>query len=299
MYGKIFETIFDSSIMEEDIETRYVWHCMIVLADVDGNVDMTEEALARRINVHVSTVSTAVHKLSQPDARSRSAAEDGRRLVLIDEHRSWGWHLVNRERYKDIRSPLDRRDYFREQKRRKRAESLSTKEKCGQSGQSTASTNAEAEADIKKEKEASLPFAPSPTDSSPAEPPVLVFPVTGDREQPEWGLTAKKLEEYRETWPTLDVEASARSALQWCRDNPGQRKTARGMPRFLGTWFRSDIDKSRNLRAGRSNFGASPASSPYLNRDGSPRQGFPGTTPELLEQYNRPLGGIEVEIPDA
>jgi len=165
MYGKIFETIFDSSIMEEDIETRYVWHCMIVLADVDGNVDMTEEALARRINVAVSTVSTAVHRLTQPDPRSRSAAEDGRRLVLLDEHRSWGWHLVNRERYRDIRSPLDRRDYFREQKRRKRAEvKMSTCGQSGQRGRSTVSTKAEAEAEAEAEKEehprATAPLTP-------------------------------------------------------------------------------------------------------------------------------------------
>lgn len=158
MYGKIFDTIFDSSIMEEDIEVRYVWHCMIVLADVDGNVDMTEQALARRINVHVSTVSTAVHRLSQPDPRSRSSAEQGRRLVPIDEHRSWGWHLVNRERYKDIRSPLDRRDYFREQKRRKRAEvKMSTCGRSGQCGLSTVSTKAEEEEEKGSTDTLSLP----------------------------------------------------------------------------------------------------------------------------------------------
>jgi len=184
MYGKIFETIFDSSIMEEDIETRYVWHCMIVLADVDGNVDMTEEALARRINVTVSTVSTAVHRLTQPDPRSRSADEDGRRLILLDERRSWGWHLVNRERYRDIRSPLDRRDYFREQKRRKRAEiKMSTCGQSGQCGRSTASTKAEAEADIEEKtppsevRPASLDAGPPARkrekgdDSSPKKPP--------------------------------------------------------------------------------------------------------------------------------
>ena len=52
-----------------------------------------------------------------------------------------------------------------------------------------------------------------------------------------WGLTAAKLAEYRETFPGFDVEAELRLARQWCIDNPGKRKTAKGMPKFLTSWL--------------------------------------------------------------
>jgi hypothetical protein len=121
MYGKIFDSIFDSSVMEEDVVTRYVWTCLIVLADWDGNVDMTAEAIGRRINVPVQGVHTAIEQLGSPDPRSRSEKDDGRRLVLLDEHRDWGWHLVNHEHYREMRKAEDRRAYYRDYRRERRA----------------------------------------------------------------------------------------------------------------------------------------------------------------------------------
>ncbi len=46
-----------------------------------------------------------------------------------------------------------------------------------------------------------------------------------------------KVSEYRATFPGLDVEGECRKALQWTRDNPTRRKTARGMPKFLFGWL--------------------------------------------------------------
>jgi hypothetical protein len=40
MYGKVFEQILDSSIAD-DYLTRFVFEDFIILADQDGNVDMT------------------------------------------------------------------------------------------------------------------------------------------------------------------------------------------------------------------------------------------------------------------
>jgi len=47
--------------------------------------------------------------------------EDGRRIVRLDEHRDWGWHLVNHQKYRQIRSPFDKRTYQREYMRERRA----------------------------------------------------------------------------------------------------------------------------------------------------------------------------------
>ena len=61
--------------------------------------------------------------------------------------------------------------------------------------------------------------------------PVLSFPTKGGD---QWELTQAKLNEYQETYAGIDVLAELRRARQWCIDNPGRRKTARGMPKFCG-----------------------------------------------------------------
>lgn len=65
---------------------------------------------------------------------------------------------------------------------------------------------------------------------------MLVFPTVG-RGPKEWHLTESKLAEYRESFPGVDVLVEAKKARQWCLDNPTKRKTAVGMPKFLGSWF--------------------------------------------------------------
>jgi hypothetical protein len=52
-----------------------------------------------------------------------------------------------------------------------------------------------------------------------------------------WHLSQGKLDEYKRTFPNLDIEFELRKAAQWLNDNPHRRKTARGMPKFLGGWL--------------------------------------------------------------
>lgn len=86
---------------------------------------------------------------------------------------------------------------------------------------------------------------PSETGSEPADSPVLlIFPTVGNGPK-EWGLTMAKLEEYQEAFPGVDALAECRHALQWCRDNSGRRKTAKGMPGFLTTWLAKAQNQGR------------------------------------------------------
>lgn len=73
-------------------------------------------------------------------------------------------------------------------------------------------------------------------DKPASEPPVLEFPCVGDGAK-TWPLVASKLAEYRGSFPGVDVEAELRKARQWLLDNPGRRKTARGMAAYLGRWL--------------------------------------------------------------
>jgi hypothetical protein len=123
MYGKIFKEIFDSSLLDTGWETVYVFMSMIVLADPGGDVDLTVSGLARRIAMPVEHVERAINVLAAPDPLSRSAVEDGRRIVPIGQHR--GFRIVN---YRDYRFAADREAIqrrWREEKRRERTAGMS------------------------------------------------------------------------------------------------------------------------------------------------------------------------------
>ena len=124
MFAKIFEQIFDSSI-SEDYLARHVFMDLLVLANRDGEVDITAEAIARRTNVPIEIVRSSICKLSEPDPQSRTGDAEGRRLVPLDEHRNWGWRIVNYKTYRDIRDEEARKAYFREFKRKQRHPEIS------------------------------------------------------------------------------------------------------------------------------------------------------------------------------
>lgn len=138
MFAKVFEQIFSSSI-SEDYVLRHVFMDLLVLADSDGVVDMTMEAISRRTNVPLKIVKKCIEELCKPDTKSRSHNDEGRRLKPLDSKREWGWIIVNYEHYRNVRDEDARRAYFRDymRQRRKRVKSV----KLGKH----LSTNAEAE----------------------------------------------------------------------------------------------------------------------------------------------------------
>jgi hypothetical protein len=74
-----------------------------------------------------------------------------------------------------------------------------------------------------------------PASALPAGEVVMVFPVVGKTR--EWPLLKSKVAEYQIAFPAMDVAAQMPKARQWAIDNPGKRKTAGGMPKFLFGWL--------------------------------------------------------------
>jgi len=109
MFAKIFAQIFDSSLAE-DWQTRHVFEDLLKLCDQNGVVDMTHEAIARRTNVPLEIIKHGITELEKPDTRSRNPANEGRRLVRLDEHRDWGWYVTNYAHYRQIASEDQRRE---------------------------------------------------------------------------------------------------------------------------------------------------------------------------------------------
>jgi hypothetical protein len=90
----------------------------------------------------------------------------------------------------------------------------------------------------------SLSCSEPPATAAASEPSVIVFSVVGDPKT--WGLTQSKIDEYRQTFPHLNVLGECTKAAQWCRDNTAKRKTARGMPKFLFGW----LERAQNRAGG-------------------------------------------------
>lgn len=129
LYSKIFSQIFDSSLAE-DFMTRHVFMDLIVLADPTGQVDMTPEAISRRTNVPLDVISVSLVNLCKPDPRSRTSAHDGRRLIPLDDHRDWGWQIVNFKQYHGLKSQHSKREYMRTYMQRRREEERESVSSC-------------------------------------------------------------------------------------------------------------------------------------------------------------------------
>ena len=175
MYAKIFIQILDSSIAENHI-VRHIFQDLLIVADPTGVVDMTLEALQRRLNVPIDMLTSAMSALSAPDPNSRSKVDEGRRIVLLDPTRSWGWQIVNFDTYHKMKDENGRREQNRinQQQHRERrrlaapaAKGLSAHVSTGQHE----SSHTDANVDVDKEKILLPPDGASAQAGTPAEEP--------------------------------------------------------------------------------------------------------------------------------
>ena len=121
MYGKVFESMYDGTI-SSNWYALVTFQQMIVLCESDGTIDMTLHAMHRRTGIPLEIFQQGIKYLEAPDEYSRSEVEEGRRILRIDEHRPWGWTIVNHKKYRDMRTAEERREYNKIKKREARAE---------------------------------------------------------------------------------------------------------------------------------------------------------------------------------
>ena len=119
MYGKLFASMYDGTLYGQ-WQAIVTLQQMVILADEDGVVDITPPALAAKTSIPLEIIEKGLEQLSQPDKYSRSAAEDGRRIVLVDEDRPWGWSIVNYRHYRDLANREDKKRKDRERIAEKR-----------------------------------------------------------------------------------------------------------------------------------------------------------------------------------
>lgn len=112
MYAKIFTSIYQGTL-RGDTHGLVVFTNLLAHADAEGWVDIHPKAIAEEVGLTVDQVRTAIAALEAPDPESRSPEEEGRRIVRLDEHRDWGWRIVNHAKYRSIRNEEERREQNR------------------------------------------------------------------------------------------------------------------------------------------------------------------------------------------
>lgn len=125
MYGKLFSSMYDGTLAE-DWRALVTFQQMIILCDADGIIDMTPEAITRRTGIPIEHIKTGIDILQNPDPHSRTNEDDGRRIMLIDEHKPWGWYIVNHKKYKHLQDSdmirIQTRERVRKHRESKRKE---------------------------------------------------------------------------------------------------------------------------------------------------------------------------------
>lgn len=98
--------LLNSSLWDKDPGTRFVFLCMLAIADAEGWVDTpSERTLARVLNLPPDYVSAALAVLSAPDPESRSAEQEGRRIIkMMNANGDNGFQCVNYGKYREHRS---------------------------------------------------------------------------------------------------------------------------------------------------------------------------------------------------
>jgi hypothetical protein len=108
-YVKIFQSILDSTVWQEDLPTKVVWITLLAMKDCDGYVGASIPGLASRAGVSVEQCEKALHKFLEPDPYSRSKENGGRRI----KEAPGGWVVLNHLMYREKLSAEERREYQR------------------------------------------------------------------------------------------------------------------------------------------------------------------------------------------
>jgi len=119
MYGKIFESMYDGTLAA-NWEALVTFQQLIVLADEVGVVDMTSHVLSSRTGIPVEIIEKGLELLEADDSYSRTPEQNGKRIERLDDHRPWGWKIVNYMKYRQLSSREDKKQADRERIRNKR-----------------------------------------------------------------------------------------------------------------------------------------------------------------------------------
>jgi hypothetical protein len=109
VYTKVFRQIYDGTLAD-NWQALVTFQQLLILADETGVVDMSVNAIHRTTGIPVDVLVKGIKVLEAPDAGSRTPDMEGRRIVRMDEHRAWGWFLVNFRKYRQMISRDEKKE---------------------------------------------------------------------------------------------------------------------------------------------------------------------------------------------
>jgi hypothetical protein len=138
MYAKIFRQIYEGTLCTTGPwQALVTFQQLLILADPDGNVDMTAKAISRITTIPLEIIELGIKALLEPDPDSHTPDEAGRRIIPLSPDRNWGWKIVNYLRYRELKREQDRREYHREYWHKRQAKKKETQQPQQNSSNST------------------------------------------------------------------------------------------------------------------------------------------------------------------
>lgn len=126
----------------------------------------------------------------------------------------------------------------------------------------------------------------------PTEPPVIVFPL--NRKGTEQAFYQSDIDQWRETFPGVDLETELLRCRQWNLDNPTKRKTKAGIRNHISTWLGKAQNGARNGQ--RNGSATMTARQQYMEGVGNLLEAIDGTTAAGRADGNgkiaQPLPGV-------
>jgi hypothetical protein len=141
-----------------------LWAIVLSLSNRHGLLDVTPMYLSTVTGLPQLDVVACMRRFCETDPYSRTAVAGGARLTLIDEHRDWGWRIVNHGAYREkarkqmqqIESTASGRDADRKRLKRERSASGDIQRSPASSASSSADrpsdSDANTDTDIKHKR---------------------------------------------------------------------------------------------------------------------------------------------------
>ena len=117
MYGKIFESLYEGSMVGAGPTIFAVWGYCIAKADREGIVNLNPVLLAPIIGTSRVDIERAIEYLERPDPNSKNPDHEGRRLLNMS---GFAYFVVSHAVYRGMNNGVDRREYMREYMRKRR-----------------------------------------------------------------------------------------------------------------------------------------------------------------------------------
>lgn len=125
MYGKIYGTMFTGSMYGAGPELLALMSYVIANTDPAHHIELNPQFLAPMFGMEIEAVERCIQKLCEPDPKSRTPTEEGRRILHVA---GFTYFVVNHDMYRKIRNEDERREYFKmkqaESREKRKAEAV-------------------------------------------------------------------------------------------------------------------------------------------------------------------------------